>query len=580
MAAGLIQIVTHGSQDLYLVGNPQITFFKVVYRRHTNFSMESYRLDFDSTINMGEKATITLPKIGDLLHRLYLEIDIPRTELFRAARNAGDIATALANYNTAVSNFNTVKAFMKANMEAYRAARETFKAINTVTAVDMISDIDTAFGNYAANVQTNYNSLMEPPLVLQPTLEFDHRLAHLKTIADIAQPNGANITKSEFMSDLDLAYEYSTKIIKAYSDKVNELNDTYNDLNSKKMKFAWVDDLGHSMIEYCEIFIGGKGIDKHYGQWMSLWYSLSANHRSKRLFDRMIGNVSKLTTFDRTVKESYTLVVPLHFWFCRYSGLSLPLVSLEYHDVSLDVKLRKIEECCYVEADELIYLSEGDITDTDNGRYLDELGPDEGMQIGMRLLAEFVYLDTEERRRFAQSSHEYLIEQIEVNEFPGITTSDFTALLDFNHPSKLLIWTVQQDAYTTNTSGSNKCRWNNYTTNTDGTDNPVTTSSMRFNTYDRFDKMSGDYFNYLLPILAKYSGTPNDGVNIYPFCLNGLEYQPSGTASLGLIDKVVLKTKINSDMFVNGTATMTIYSQEYNILRFSHGFAGLAFTYV
>ena len=77
MGGGLIELVAHGVQDIYLIGNPQISFFKVVYKRHTNFSMESIRGVSDGDINFGNKVSISLPRNGDLIHTMTLEVDLP-----------------------------------------------------------------------------------------------------------------------------------------------------------------------------------------------------------------------------------------------------------------------------------------------------------------------------------------------------------------------------------------------------------------------------------------------------------------------------------------------------------------------
>ena len=74
MGGGIMQLVAYGAQDIYLTGNPQITFFKVVYRRHTNFSMETINQTFNSTVEFGKKATCTISRNGDLVHEMFLEI--------------------------------------------------------------------------------------------------------------------------------------------------------------------------------------------------------------------------------------------------------------------------------------------------------------------------------------------------------------------------------------------------------------------------------------------------------------------------------------------------------------------------
>ena len=80
MGGGLMQLVAYGAQDIYLTGNPQITFFKVVYRRHTNFSMEAIQQTFDGTADFGRDVSATISRNGDLVYRMYLEHSATFTE--------------------------------------------------------------------------------------------------------------------------------------------------------------------------------------------------------------------------------------------------------------------------------------------------------------------------------------------------------------------------------------------------------------------------------------------------------------------------------------------------------------------
>ena len=89
MGGGLMQLVAYGAQDIYLTGNPQITFFKVVYRRHTNFSMESIKQTFNGTADFGNDVTATISRNGDLVYRMYLEHDAVWTAQAGSGANIG-----------------------------------------------------------------------------------------------------------------------------------------------------------------------------------------------------------------------------------------------------------------------------------------------------------------------------------------------------------------------------------------------------------------------------------------------------------------------------------------------------------
>ena len=72
MGGGLMQLVAYGAQDVYLTGNPQITFFKVVYRRHTNFSMEAIEQTINGAVSVNTTSTVTISRNGDLVHKIYI----------------------------------------------------------------------------------------------------------------------------------------------------------------------------------------------------------------------------------------------------------------------------------------------------------------------------------------------------------------------------------------------------------------------------------------------------------------------------------------------------------------------------
>jgi len=171
----------------------------------------------------------------------------------------------------------------------------------------------------------------------------------------------------------------------------------------------------------CEI--GGTTIDKQYGEWMYIWDQLAGDRSNKRGLDAMIGNVPELTELSE-VKEKYTLYIPLYFWFCRNNGLALPLIALQYHEVKIKVHFRSANET-------IIYK---------NGTKIDTIDLDDAS-----LLVNYVYLDSEERKRFAQASHEYLIEQVQFTGQETITGNSNKIRLNFNHPCKFLAWGVKRN---------------------------------------------------------------------------------------------------------------------------------------
>jgi len=427
MGGGLMQLVAYGAQDVYLTGDPQITFFKVVYRRHTNFSMEAIAQTFNGTPDFGRKVSATIARNGDLIHKCYLQVTLPGLTQARS---------------------------------------------------------------------------------------------------------------------------------------------------------AYVPYVGHRLINNVELEIGGQRIDKHYGEWLYIWSELTETEGHRSAFDTMVGQTGDITetanedndknqvtglqNVQNTAISSATLYIPLQFWFCRNAGLALPLIALQYHEVKINVEFETLANCCYG-ADS----PTADATSFDAQLYVD-----------------YIYLDTEERRRFAQVKHEYLIEQLQFTGSETVAASANKLRLNFNHPVKELVWTINSDGDAT--SGvNNNGEWNNYT-NADNTDGGTTTADgsgilygnganncsnakLQLNGHDRFSQRDGSYFNLVQPY-QHHTSSPSMGINCYSFALKPEEHQPSGTCNFSRIDNATLNVTSAS------AGTAKVYAINYNVLRIMSGMGGIAYT--
>jgi hypothetical protein len=137
----------------------------------------------------------------------------------------------------------------------------------------------------------------------------------------------------------------------------------------------------------------------------------------------------------RNALPETTLYVPLQFWFCNNPGLALPLIALQYHEVKINVDLRTIDECLWAVKD----LNATSDDQKVGNAYTQSL-------VSASLYVDYIYLDTDERRRMAQNPHEYLIEQLQFTGDESVGSSSNKIKLNFNHPVKELIWVVQPDA--------------------------------------------------------------------------------------------------------------------------------------
>jgi len=565
MGGGLMQLVAYGAQDVYLTGNPQITFWKVTYRRYTNFAMESIEQTFNGQADFGRRVTCTISRNGDLAYRTYLQITLPEI-----------------------------------------------------------------------------NQAMNPT----PTTRV---------------PNGPGAQH-----------------------------------RSESGVFArWLDFPGEQIISIVEVEIGGQRIDRQYGDWMHIWNQLTLTSEQQRGYYKMVGNTTQLTFITdpsfaavdgpcatsaptqvcapRNALPETTLYVPLQFWYCRNPGLALPLIALQYHEIKINLDLRPIDECLWA------------VTSLNNTSSTSSLKVSTAYQMSLvaaSLYVDYVFLDTEERRRMAQSAHEYLIEQLQFTGDESVGSSSNKIKLNFNHPCKELIWVVQPDAnvdycaslitgttlfsvlgaqpfnYTDaidvlpngihafagpgsvsgpnefiNTAGLfedpgatdavtfpgwdyqapnfNHSGWVNSTTQSElrpvatngaadfqsavsdaGTfvltetsldmhcwgENPVVTAKLQLNGQDRFSEREGTYFDLVQPF-QHHTRTPDTGINVYSFALRPEEHQPSGTCNFSRIDNATLQLVL-SNATVQGvsTAKVRVYSVNYNVLRIMSGMGGLAYS--
>ena len=220
----------------------------------------------------------------------------------------------------------------------------------------------------------------------------------------------------------------------------------------------WLDYIGEQMIAQVEVEIGGQRIDRQYGDWMHIWNQLTMSQEQKRGYFKMIGNTTQLTYITdpmfasvtgpcssasgpsqvcapRNALPETTLYIPLMFWFSRNPGLSLPLIALQYHEVKINLDIRPIGECLWA----VKSLSSSSGIMSVPIAYQQSL-------VAASLYVDYIFLDTDERRKMAQNPHEYLIEQVQFTGDESVGSSSNKIKLNFNHPCKELIWVVQPDA--------------------------------------------------------------------------------------------------------------------------------------
>jgi hypothetical protein len=380
----------------------------------------------------------------------------------------------------------------------------------------------------------------------------------------------------------------------------------------------WNDDqafLGFNLLKYVELEIGGQLIDRLYGEWLMIWSVLTSDTNSLAMLKNMSSpasyqtvNVGNATDYVGAFPIKYgckagfnrpstpnVLYIPLSFFYTRNPGAALPLIALQYHEVKINV----------------LWNSASLVT----GDYVNSDFKNPPPLTSASIYVDYIYLDVEERRRMAQESHEYLIEQVQFNEDKELSAPSNRIDLTFNHPVKELVWVVQPSNYTDckkpvfNSTDS----WNPATSplssppprpvvgdsdlglggsygNGHGRLTPFTYDAspvhkqrLQINGQDRLDERYGDYFNKVQPYQHHSGNTINyPGIYMYSFALKPEEHQPSGTCNFSRIDNAAIVMDLSGDFIVDSDRDATwdvrVYAVNYNVLRIMSGMAGLAYS--
>jgi len=495
-----MQLVAYGAQDVYLTANPQVTFFKQLYRRHSNFAMESIEQTFNGVGNFGKRVQSTISRNGDLITRVYVQVTLPA------------IDTSIV---TGGGQFSWVP-----YLGQY--------LINNVYVEIGGQQIDKHYGEWLHI----WNEL---------TLPTGKQLAYLNMVngyGGVALDPSASFPCSSCTSEVD-ALDASTLAC------------------ANPMLISQGDDCA---LGAGTVIGGGAG---------------GTNGNAYGALPSVKGCIPE-----------QTLYIPLEFWFNRHTGLALPLIALQYHEVKINVEFENLQYLCNINPG----------TTTVQGVLFNVAN--QGL-VACSLYVDYIYLDTEERRRFAQVAHEYLIEQLQFTGTESVTSTSNKIQLSFNHPCKEIIWVVQNPSYVDCNSNANS-PWR-YTDSQLG--NPTAVAKIQLNGQDRFTEREGSYFNFVQPY-QHHTSTPATGINVYSFALKPEDLQPSGSCNFSRIDNAVLNLtltpatfKTNITVFGDAenvpidsgvaqtnvfdkqsSANVNIYATNYNVLRIMSGMGGLAYS--
>ena len=347
--------------------------------------------------------------------------------------------------------------------------------------------------------------------------------------------------------------------------------------------YYYVNSVGHALMNSIELEIGGQKIDKHYSDWLEIWSQLSMPEEKRAGYKEMVG------MYDGTPTENKkrTYYIPLIFFFNRNPGLALPLIALQYHEVRITIDFAAFNNLIWGSGTK----------------------PDSKKIVEASLWVDYVYLDTDERRRFAQVSHEMLIEQLQFTGDESITATGSNTKtekyrMNFNHPVKELIWVYKSNEAETDNDHFNYSRdpqngssaadlpsWQHtpdpegdkeiadHTNSLEyhgspGFSEPLESAKILLNGHDRMQDRPGSYYRLVQPY-QHHTRVPNKHIYVYSFALKPEEHQPSGTCNFSRIDNATLSLTFNKE---TDAGKVKIYAVNNNVLRIMSGMGGLAYS--
>ena len=310
---------------------------------------------------------------------------------------------------------------------------------------------------------------------------------------------------------------------------------------------TFVNCLGHKLIKTVELEIGGQKIDKHYGEWLEIWSELTLPEEKLAGYKAMVHKYDTGTSITAST-EPVDLYIPLIFFFNRNPGLALPLIALQYHEVKISVETTPAAE-------------------------LVQTNSNLPKSLSASLWVDYIYLDTDERRRFAQVSHELLIEQVQEMKESVTAASTSRVRLTMNHPIKELIW-VFRDSTVMATGAADPYDFSDVDSS-GNSGHLMDKAKLQLNGHDRFAQREASYFHLVQPY-QHHTRIPKRPIYVYSFALKPEEHQPSGTCNFSRIDNASLNLEMLGSS--NDSIQVQVFAVNYNVLRIMSGMGGLAYS--
>ena len=496
MSGANYDILAMGLIDKQLTGNPTTTFWRSSWRRHTRFSIESVSQPFSTVTAFGQEGQVLLNRIGDMAYYMYLHVRLPGIV-------ACDTKTEAC---AGIAQGGQFPVYMDGGAGCAPCAK-----------MDEAALLEYLPGDYSS-------------------LSQDQQADALKEAKDIWRREKYGAAR-----ELGCCVEGDSDCPDV---ACGELGDVWA---------HYCNDVGHFLINKAKLIVGGQQVDCLWGTFMFVWEELSG--KSGRRLTELTGRRYTRSQLVCDSREARDLYIPLPFWFTLASGSALPLASLAYHGVSLNVEFEKLEKLIVVSGSHVaVRNAKTGLGLTANDLYAE-------------LEVTHVLLDQAERDKFQTSHFEQLVVQTQ-HYFKTESKQVCRIPLTMNHPTLELIFGVRRQC-------QERCNnWGNLS----GVDNrdPIESAELLLNTSSRFGKKPALYWRGVVPY-QHHSNLPEAYVYVMSFALSPeTSTEPSGSCNLSRIDNIELVLDMQSAL-TNESYTVFVFSRSWNLMRYKEGVAGAAF---
>jgi hypothetical protein len=355
MAGGLMQLVISDIQDTALTYNPQITFFKQKYKKHTNFSLELKQIYPDQEPSFGNKISFTLSNNSDLIYRCFVQISIPELQFSDSIITDQNYITWKNDYSLTLNNtvtswnnlYTNLKNYASIELILYQQLLKLFLSNNLV--LDNIKKVVINFNTTYKSQINIYSSLIDVNLYnkinmsgyilsLNLLLTYDVTPSNSNYISIITIKNILSIMNNNILEYLTYYHSNWQQSLKIYNNFIN---------NSSNINFAWTQYLGHYYFSQYELNIGGQVIDQYSSDQFHIYQHHHLSEEQINNYNIMIGQDIQLNTFNSNSKPARLLLIPLIFFFNKNSGSALPVVAMRNTSVIITLTLNSLQNLIY-----------------------------------------------------------------------------------------------------------------------------------------------------------------------------------------------------------------------------------------